>query len=118
MESHMSSNTAGVLAASWAAAVSIVLIGFLHLCAETSSAAKNLLKVWPAMGPLSGKVLVSYIAGIATYLLLLLKAGKSEDEHERQQAHVRKAFVVVLIAHFFNLVKDSSGKTTTPYLRF
>lgn len=112
----MSSNKAKVFAAPWAAGVSIVLIGLLHLCAEASLTAKGLLKIWPAMGPLSGKVLVSYIVGILVYVLLLRKAGKKEEEAGRLQSCIMRAFTIVLVAlvvgtlfcfePFFHLFKD------------
>ena len=70
LEGDSKKGSSVVIAAMISASVSILLIGSLNLFAEISEGFKEFLIFYPGMGPLSGKVIIAYVAGLAAFFLL------------------------------------------------
>jgi len=87
--------------------VAIVGIGVLHLLAEGSEAAKKALTFYAPMGPLSGKVVISYVVGLI--LFFLLKNAWAEKNFPNLRTWLYIVIGAVLLGFLF---------TFTPFVHF
>ena len=71
------------IAAILGGAAAIFCIGLFAFIAEYSGAFKALLTISSSIGPLSGKVLFGYLAGLAVFLAATKLLGSKEREPKR-----------------------------------
>ncbi|OHA47947.1 MAG: hypothetical protein A2806_02640 [Candidatus Terrybacteria bacterium RIFCSPHIGHO2_01_FULL_48_17] len=82
----------GILAAVLGAVTAILSIGAFHIVAEANDGFKNFLKLHEGVGPLSGKVVFGYIAGLVIFAIAFGLL------HKKKRVNIVFLFFVLLTA--------------------